>query len=317
MRSRAGWIGVTALWIAVCGCSLNRPHYRAPQVRVGDPAFVRALEAHTLAPVVEGNGAEVLLNGDQIFPAMLTAIRRAKSTITFATFVYGDGDIARDMAEALAERCRAGVSVHVLVDAVGSSRLPRRYRSLMGEAGCHFALYRALNPLAITRFNHRNHRRGLVVDGRVGFTGGTGVGEQWTGDGRQKGQWRQTDVRVEGPIVRFLQAAFAEDWRDATHILLGGDAYFPPLEPRGALVIQSVKSSPASGATEAYLLFLLAIEAARSSIYVTNPYFCPRRRHGRGAGPRGSARRRCVDYHGRRGAGRVRPDTPQSEPSSL
>jgi cardiolipin synthase len=143
------------------------------------------------------------------------------------------------------------------------------------EAGCHFALYRALNPLAITRFNHRNHRRILVVDGRVGFTGGTGVGEPWIGDGRQKGQWRQTDVRVEGPIVRFLQAAFAEDWRDATHILLGGDAYFPPPERRGRLVIQSVKSSPASGAAEAYLLFLLAIEAARSSIYLTNPYFVP------------------------------------------
>jgi cardiolipin synthase A/B len=114
-----------------------------------------------------------------------------------------------------------------------------------------------------------------VVDGRVGFTGGTGVGEAWTGDGRQPEHWRQTDVRVEGLIVRQLQAAFAENWRDATGTLLGGDTYFPPLAPRGDLVVQSVKSSPASGAAEAYLLFLLAIEGARSSIDLTNPYFVP------------------------------------------
>ena len=123
--------------------------------------------------------------------------------------------------------------------------------------------------------NHRNHRRVLVVDGRVGFTGGTGIGDKWTGDGRTKDHWRQTDVRVEGPIVRFLQAAFAENWRDATGLLLGGDAYFPDLPPRGRLIAQSIKSSPASGAAEAYVLFLPAIDAARSSILITNPYFVP------------------------------------------
>jgi len=114
-----------------------------------------------------------------------------------------------------------------------------------------------------------------VVDGRIGFTGGTGVGTRWEGDGRQAGHWRQTDVRVEGPVVGLLQAAFAENWRDATGMLLGGDAYFPKLERRGGLAIQSIKSSPASGAAEAYLLFLLAIDGARSSIYLTNPYFVP------------------------------------------
>jgi cardiolipin synthase len=142
-------------------------------------------------------------------------------------------------------------------------------------SGCHLAFYHSLNPLAIKRVNHRNHRRILVVDGRVGFTGGTGVGEKWTGDGRRAGHWRQTDVRVEGPIVRSLQAAFAENWRDATGLLLGGDAYFPPVVRRGGLVVESVKSSPASGAAEAYVLFQLAIESARSSIYLTNPYFVP------------------------------------------
>ena len=261
--------------LLLAGCSLSHPHYIAPDVHVGEPAFARALEAHTLSSPIGGNRAELLLNGDQIFPAMLTAIRRARATITFANFIFEDGAIAQEMTAALAERCRAGVRVHVLLDAVGSSQMPRRYRTELTEAGCRFAWFHSLNPFALKRINHRNHRRILVVDGRVGFTGGIGVGTDWTGDGREVGHWRQTDVRVEGPVVRLLQAAFAENWRDATGTLLGGDAYFPPAERRGELAIQSVKSSPASGSAEAYLLFLLAIDGARSSIYLTNPYFVP------------------------------------------
>ena len=261
--------------LLLAGCSLSHPHYIAPDVHVGVPAFARTLEAHTLSSPIGGNRAELLLNGDQIFPAMLTAIRRARATITFANFIFEDGAIAQEMTAALAERCRAGVRVHVLLDAVGSSQMPRRYRTELTEAGCRFAWFHSLNPFALKRINHRNHRRILVVDGRVGFTGGIGVGTNWTGDGREVGHWRQTDVRVEGPVVRLLQAAFAENWRDATGTLLGGDAYFPPAERRGELAIQSVKSSPASGSAEAYLLFLLAIDGARSSIYLTNPYFVP------------------------------------------
>jgi cardiolipin synthase len=137
------------------------------------------------------------------------------------------------MAAALAERCRAGVGVSILLDAVGSSRMPRGQRDALRASGCHLAFYHSLNLLALKRVKHRNHRRILVVDGRVGFTGGTGIGEKWTGNGRHSRHWRQTDVRVEGPIVRHLQAAFAENWRDTTGMLLGDDAYFPPVERRG------------------------------------------------------------------------------------
>ncbi len=265
----------TLLCLALSGCTLSRPHYIAPDVRVGQPAFVRAVEAHTKADIVRGNRAQILLNGDEIFPAMLTAIRHASKTITFANYVYEDGAIAQKMADALAERCRAGVEVNVLLDAVGSGHMPGRYKTTLRDAGCHLAFYHTLSAVAIKRFNHRNHRRILVVDGRIGFTGGTGVGKRWTGDGREAGHWRQTDVRVEGPIVAELQAAFAENWRDATRILLAGDGYFPPLQKCGPLAVQSVKSSPASGAADAYLLFLLAIDGARSSIHLTNPYFVP------------------------------------------
>ena len=274
MRRTIGLYGI-ALAILSPGCTLSRPSYTTPDVHVGEPAFTRALEAHTLSSLVPGNRAQILLNGNEIFPAMLGAIRGAKTTITLANFIYEDGNISDEMAAALAERCRAGVKVSVLLDAVGSSDMPRQHVAMLQDAGCQFAWYRPLNPLSIRRYNHRNHRRVLVVDGRVGFTGGTGVGEQWTGDGRQPKHWRQTDVRVEGPIVRFLQSAFAENWREATEVLLGGDAYFPEPQSRGPLAIQSVKSSPAAGASEAYLLFLLAIDGARSSIYLTNPYFVP------------------------------------------
>ncbi|HUF90744.1 MAG TPA: phospholipase D-like domain-containing protein [Candidatus Limnocylindria bacterium] len=270
-----GLATVIALGVVLAGCTLTRPQYASPDVRIGEPAFVRTLEAHTLGGLVDGNRVDVLLNGDQIFPAMLAAIRGATTTITFANFIYEEGAIAEEMAEALAERCRAGVGVNILLDAVGSGGIPEPLRERWRSAGCHFELFRPLNPFAIRRLNYRNHRRVLVVDGRIGFTGGTGVGEKWTGDGRRAGYWRQTDVRAEGPIVRFLQAAFAENWRDTTGMLLGGDAYFPPPERRGDVAAQSVKSSGASGAAEAYLLFHLAVDSARSSILITNPYYVP------------------------------------------
>ncbi|HMH53470.1 MAG TPA: phospholipase D-like domain-containing protein [Candidatus Acidoferrum sp.] len=183
--------------------------------------------------------------------------------------------IADELATALAERCRSGVGVNVLVDAVGSHEMTKENQERLQRAGCRFEHFNPLNPLDPRRFNNRNHRRVLVVDGRIGFTGGTGIGSKWTGDGRQPGHWRQTDVRAEGPIVRFLQAAFAENWRQQTGVMLVGDAYFPELEARGALTAQNVKSSPSGGSPEAYALFLLAIEGARKSIEISSPYFVP------------------------------------------
>ena len=261
--------------MVLSGCTLSRPEYRSPDVAVGSPAFSRAVEAHTLSGAVPGNRVQLLLNGDEIFPAMIDAVRKARKTITFANFMYEDGTVARDFAAALAERCRAGVTAYVLLDAVGSKGMPREYRETLIGAGCRLEFYRPLNPLAIKRFNNRNHRRVLVVDGTVGFTGGVGIGDRWAGNGRQSGHWRQTDIRVEGPVVRFLQAAFAESWRDATGVLLGGDEFFPEPRPRGALAVRSIQSSPGTGATEAYMLYLLAIDGARSSIHLTNPYFVP------------------------------------------
>ncbi|HXH82052.1 MAG TPA: phospholipase D-like domain-containing protein [Candidatus Tectomicrobia bacterium] len=182
MIALRSFVSVLALAVTRFGRTLSRRDHVSPDVAVGSPAVMRALEAHTFSRPVEGNRLDTLLNGDEIFPAMLAEIRKARRTITFANFLYERGDISREFAAALAERCRAGVTVNVLLDAVGSSRMAEADQAVLRDAGCHLAFYRPLHPLAIRRFSHRNHRRVLVVDGRVDFTGGIGVGEAWTGN---------------------------------------------------------------------------------------------------------------------------------------
>jgi cardiolipin synthase len=270
-----GVVAVVLLACALAACKTSPPLV-TPDVAIGDRAFARTVEVHTLSPILGGNRVDLLLNGDEIFPAMLSAIRGARTSITFANYYWQTGAIADELAEALAERCRAGVGVNVLLDAVGSHAMTEENQGRLVRSGCHFVRFRPLNPLDFRRLNNRNHRRVLVVDGRFGFTGGTGIGWQWTGDGRAPRHWRQTDARVEGPVVRYLQAAFAENWRDETGILLAGDAYFPPDgPPRGDVVAQVVRSSPAGGSSEAFALFLLALEGARKSIALTTPYYVP------------------------------------------
>jgi cardiolipin synthase len=242
-------------------------------MNLGEPAFFPTLEAHAEAPIVGGNRLTLLLNGEQIYPAILTAIRGARTTITYAQYSYEDGSIARDLAEALAERCRAGVRVHVLLDAVGTLPMPREYTDLMSKAGCQVVLFRPLGPLGIGRANNRNHRRILVVDGRVGFTGGSGVSSKWLGDGRTPDHWRETDVRIEGPAVEYLQGAFAENWVEATGVVLGGADYFPaPTRPKGQIYAQIIRSGPQGGSYAVYTTFLLALSSAQHSVEITNPY---------------------------------------------
>jgi cardiolipin synthase len=265
-----------ALTLAGGGCSHVQPHLELPALQMGEPAFRSTLVAYTGNAVVPGNRVEVLLNGDQIFPAKIAAIRAARKSITYAQYVFEEGAPAADTAQALSERCRAGLPVHVLLDAVGALAMPVQYRDWMVEAGCQVAFYRPLTPWMFDRVNERNHRRILVVDGVVGFTGGSGTSGKWSGNGKQDGHWRDTDVRVGGPVVEQLQGAFAENWLEATGVALGGPAYFPrPLEVKGGVDAQVVRSSPAGGSVAMYTMFLLAMTAARRSIYITNPYFVP------------------------------------------
>jgi len=264
------------LIVLLAACGHAQPHLKLPDLRITEPSFRATLVGYTSGAVLGGNRVDVLLNGDEIFPAKLEAIRSARKSITFAQYVFEEGAPAADTAQALAERCRAGVKVHVLIDAVGSLQMPSGYRDTLTEAGCQVASYRPLNPWAFDRVNYRNHRRILVVDGRVGITGGSGTSGKWSGNGRQEGQWRDTDIRVEGPVAGQLQGAFAENWLEATGAALGGPDYFPrPIEAKGEVESHVVRSSPAGGSVEMYTMFLLAMASARRTIYITNPYFVP------------------------------------------
>ncbi len=273
-------IGVTLLGLAQASCARVQSHYVLPQLAVADPSFLPTLEAYT-STAHGGNKVDLLLNGDEIFPAALAAIRSARTTITYAQYFYEEGTIGLEVAEALSERCRAGVRVHILLDGFGALLIPAEYRDSMKRAGCEVSTFRPLSPLVLLapfgfgRGDNRSHRRILVVDGRVGFTGGVGVSPKWLGDGRTKGHWRQTDVRLEGPVVASLQGAFVENWLEATGNVLGGEPYFPRLSPTGSVFAQVVRSSPAGGSFSMYTMFLLAMSSARHSIYITNPYFLP------------------------------------------
>lgn len=273
-------IGATLLGLTHASCARVQSHYVLPEVAVSDPSFLPTVEAYT-STALGGNTVDLLLNGDEIFPAALEAIRSARETITYAQYFYEEGEIGLEVAEALAERCRAGVRVHILLDGFGSLLIPAKYRDSMQEAGCEVSTFRplgllvVLTPFGFGRSNNRSHRRILVVDGRVGFTGGVGVSPKWLGNGRKKGHWRQTDVRIKGPVVASLQGAFVENWLEATGNVLGGEPYFPQLSPHGSVFAQVVRSSPAGGSFSMYTMFLLAMSSARRTIYITNPYFLP------------------------------------------
>jgi cardiolipin synthase len=248
-------------------------HVSLPTLQLGEPAFFPTLEAYSQAPIVGGNRVDLLLNGDEIFPAVLGAIRSAKRTITYAQYAYEDGEVAQRIAEALAERARVGVTVLVLLDAIGSVHMPQSYAETMTRNGCHVVTFRPLGPWGWWQVNNRNHRRILVVDGQIGFTGGSGVGRAWMGNGRVTDHWRDTDIRVEGPAVEYLQGAFAESWLEATGTVLGGAEYFPrPIPEKGRVYAQVVRSGPTGGSFAMYTTFLLAISSARRSILITNPY---------------------------------------------
>jgi cardiolipin synthase len=214
---------------------------------VHDSAFYRAMGLALGPSIVGGNQVVALLNGDEIFPAMLRDIRGAQKTITLETYIYWAGEIGEKFAVALADRSRAGVKVHVLVDWAGSSKLNDSLVKEMEQAGVVFRKFRPLRWYNLGRVNNRTHRKLMVVDGRIGFTGGVGIADIWTGHAQDSVHWRDTHFRAEGPVVAQMQAAFMDNWISATGEVLHGDDYFPPLAPAGSLRAQLFYSSPTGG----------------------------------------------------------------------
>jgi len=251
---------------------------RGEDLEVGSAAFMRATEAITSAPISDGNAIELFINGDAIFPAMLETIAGAEQTLNFLSYLYWSGDIAREIAAALCERARAGVEVNVLLDAIGSARMDDELVSDMQEAGVTFAYFRPLKPYAVRRANNRTHRKLLIADGKVGMAGGVGIADQWTGDAQDPDHWRDTHVRVRGPVVRGLQGAFAENWLEATGEVLVGPGYLPQLSPVAGdgVSMQVVRSTANVGDTNVEALYFLAIACARTRLHLTSAYFAPR-----------------------------------------
>ena len=240
-----------------------------------DAQFTRSMGMLLGPPVVPGNRYEVLLNGDQIFPSMLAGIRSATRTITFETFIYWSGEIGEQFATALADQARAGVAVHVLLDWVGSSKMDHRYLNQLKRAGAEVIQYHRPHWSSLGRMNNRTHRKLLVIDGRVGFTGGVGIAEEWTGAAQDSKHWRDTHFRVEGPVVAHMQAVFMDNWIKASGNVLHGPDYFPELRAGSDGWAHMFSSSPTNGSDDMELMYLMAITAASHTIHLASAYFVP------------------------------------------
>jgi cardiolipin synthase len=242
---------------------------------VTDPQYLRSMGVLLGPAILHGNRVEHLQNGDLIFPAMLDAIRSAKKTITFETYIYWSGQTGQAFSDALCERAQAGVKVHVLLDWVGSAKMEPTMIDEMKKCSVEIERYHEPSWYNLTRMNNRTHRKLLVVDGIVGFTGGVGIADQWTGDAQDKEHWRDSHFRVEGPVASEFQAVFLDNWMKATGRVLHSPDYFPKIENAGTARAQMFSSSPTGGSESMQLMYLLSIASASKSILLSSSYFVP------------------------------------------
>lgn len=245
---------------------------------VGDSLFAEAMELYTSTHFSHGNEVELCLNGDGTYPQLWTDLASAKQTITVQMYYSEPGKVADEMRDKLAERARAGVRVLVLLDAFGSGPLRKSdFEQTLKAAGAHVAWLRPIRWYTLNRAATRSHVRVVVIDGHIGYTGGFGLADYWLGDGHHDRQWRESNVRFEGPAVAALQAAFAAGWTEATGMLLTGDTFFPPqiFEPVGDKIAGLMHTIPAVGSTAAERFLALTIVGASKTLYVTNSYFVP------------------------------------------
>ncbi len=286
------WIGPRAGWAAgmpwvllagVLGALTGCTHFAGKGIQyklehryaAGDPQFLRSMGSLVEPGILASNQVTALHNGDRFFPAMIEAVRGAQRSICLETYIYWSGEIGQQFAQALAERARAGVKVHVIIDWVGSRHIDSALLDQMRQAGVEVERYNPLVWYALTRINHRDHRKMLIVDGRVGFIGGAGLADIWKGDADAPQHWRDAMFKLEGPAVAQMQAAFLDNWTKTNARVLDGDDYFPELRPAGDVPAQVFKSSPREGTEDIRLMYLLCIAAARKSIRLSASYYVP------------------------------------------
>lgn len=244
---------------------------------VSDPEFLRSMGSLLGPAIIGGNEVIAYQNGDQIFPPMLEAIRAAQKTITFETYIYWSGQIGRQFTDALCERARAKVKVHVLLDWVGTDRIEKDYMDQMKAAGIEVERFHPPRWYNLSKLNNRTHRKLLVVDGRVGFTGGAGIADDWLGNADRQDRWRDSHYRIRGPAVAQMQAAFNDNWIKTRAQVLYGPEYFPGLEPAGESLAQVFHSSKGQGSESVRLMYLLSIASAKKHIRLSAAYFVPDR----------------------------------------
>jgi cardiolipin synthase len=245
------------------------------ELSIDDDEFLPTMAGATGVPFLPGNRLTILNNGDEFYPSMLEAIASAEVSITIEAYIYWAGEVGRQFADALAAKAKSGVRVKILLDAVGSSTIGEDILKILESGKCQLAWYNPISLRRLGRFNHRTHRKSLIVDGRVAFTGGAGIADHWRGQARHPGEWRDLQVRIEGPAVTPLQTGFAQNWLQTTGELISGPLYYPFNEPAGPLALQTIMSSPEIGASTVRIMYYLSIICARRSILIANPYFVP------------------------------------------
>jgi len=265
-------------WLLVV--SLFAPHipYKLhTRLDCSSKQFIYSLHNATLSAVRHDSRFEVLTNANEFYPAMLEAIAEAQRTINMECYIFRPDKTGRTFMLALMERARAGVTVTLVVDAIGSFRFGFSAIREMREAGCRVELYQRFKWYRLSRLNNRTHRELLIVDGKLAFVGGAGVGDHWAKGERGKRPWRDTMARVTGPVVSSFQGVFAENWVECCGEILTGPEYFPDLKKTGDTSTIVIKSSPADRATACRVVFQLLIESAGKRIRINTPYFLPDR----------------------------------------
>jgi cardiolipin synthase len=268
-----------AILLQTSACTLVRfdkrsvYRYDTPAAGVEDEAFRRSLSAFGFN-MVGGNRAEILNNGDEIFPGITGAIGAAKASVNLESYIFNDDKAGKIIADALMAAARRGVEVRVLVDGTGS-KFSGGLLARMREAGVKTAVYRPIRLWTLHKIARRTHRKIVVVDGTVSFTGGFCIGEKWLGNAGSPREWRDMMVRATGPVSAQMQAIFSEDWTFATGEILGGDRFYPPIAPAGDVSAQAIRISHGDSSSLAAMLYFVAIQSARTSIHIQNAYFVP------------------------------------------
>lgn len=275
-------VATTAVWFVYMTLAINADANRedlvnaAPPIAADPSVFLRTLHGAAGEKPSKGNQIDVLLNGDEIFPAMVDAIRQSTETVHFSTYVWWKGESVPGLfADVFCETAQRGVTVRIVIDSEGSESMPKGVLQKMRDAGCHVALFRTVRWNTWMRYNHRTHRRLLIVDGKVGFTGAVGIADEWSGNAESPAHWRDTHARVRGPAVASLQAAFADNWNKGTAELLLNARDYPPLDEVGTMEACIVVSTPANGSSAAQRTMASFIAGSTQTLHITNAYFVP------------------------------------------